>query len=172
MIMGGTSVAAVAMGVGFAWWRRGAPAPEVALQDLWLAAWPRPDGTTLTLGAFRPGGLVLNFWATWCPPCVREFPQLDDFGKEWAARGWRVVGVAMDNAAAVQSFLLRHPVSFDIAVAGADALGWSRALGNEQGGLPFTAVFAPGGHLMAVIRGETSSQALGQIAATAPSPWR
>ncbi len=97
---------------------------------------------------------------------MREFPQLDAFAKAWAPRGWRVVGLAVDQLPAVQTFLLRQPVSFHIAVAGPEALAWSRALGNDLGGLPFTAVFAPGGMLKTVIRGETTSQQLDALVAT------
>ncbi len=168
---GSAALAAGAAGAGFAWWRfQRAPAivGNVDMGDLkalWQTSLPKPDGGTLTLQDYLTGGLVLNFWATWCPPCVREFPQLDQFAKAWAPRGWRVVGVAIDNLPEVKAFAKRVPVSFDLAVSGLAGLQWSRALGNVQGGLPFTAVYNPGGQLKTVLQGETTAQVLASLAA-------
>ncbi len=114
----------------------------------------------MLLEPLRSGGLVLNFWATWCPPCLREFPQLERFEQDMRPSGWRVVGVAVDQPAPVRDFLARTPVSFAVGIGGFDALDKAKALGNTQGGLPFTAVFAPGGRLMRTILGETTRDAL------------
>jgi thiol-disulfide isomerase/thioredoxin len=98
---------------------------------------------------------VLNFWATWCPPCVKEMPELDRFAKGFSARGGRVVGLAVDNPKAVREFLHRAPVSYAIALAGFDGTDLSRKLGNTTGALPFTAVFARSGALVQRKLGET-----------------
>lgn len=57
--------------------------------------------------------LVLNFWATWCPPCIEEIPSLDAMAKQLAPRGVVVLGVSVDrNAAAYERFLKQARVSF------------------------------------------------------------
>ncbi|MBC7717365.1 MAG: TlpA family protein disulfide reductase, partial [Pseudorhodobacter sp.] len=73
--------------------------------------------------------LLLNFWATWCPPCVKEMPLLDAFYQTHRARGWQVVGLAVDSPTPVRAFLERVPVSFPIGLAGMEGSELSRALG-------------------------------------------
>jgi thiol-disulfide isomerase/thioredoxin len=84
---------------------------------------------------------VVNCWATWCPPCVEELPLLDAFYQQQRARGWHVVGLAVDSLASVQTFLAQRPVGFPIGLASASGIALSRSLGNTVGGLPFTVVF-------------------------------
>jgi len=99
------------------------------------------------MAAFRGRPLLLNFWATWCPPCVKELPLIDQFQREQrerldprgaAGKGWQVVGLAVDQRAPVLGFLLRQPVSFDVGLAGLEGIDLARTLGNTGGGLPFT----------------------------------
>jgi thiol-disulfide isomerase/thioredoxin len=130
---------------------------------IWDWVLKTPDGLDLPLAAHRASGLILNFWATWCPPCLREFPELDRFERDMQPRGWRVVAAAADESAAVKGFLAKTPVSFAIGIGGFEALNRSKELGNTQGGLPFTAVFAPGGRLLKTILGETTRDALTSI---------
>ncbi|HZE92712.1 MAG TPA: TlpA disulfide reductase family protein [Rhizobacter sp.] len=85
--------------------------------------------------------LLLNFWATWCPPCVKEMPMLDAFYREQAAKGWQVLGLAVDNPMPVREFLAKLPVSFPVGLAGLGGVELSRRLGNALGGMPFTVVF-------------------------------
>ncbi len=59
---------------------------------------------------------MLNFWATWCPPCVQEIPSLQEFQEQFSSQGVVVVGVSVDkNAAAYDQFLKRFGVTFDTA---------------------------------------------------------
>jgi len=70
---------------------RGKPAPDFALTDL--------SGKTVHLSDYRGKAVVLNFWATWCPPCVREIPTLVEMQKQYGPQGLEIVGVAMDDDA-------------------------------------------------------------------------
>jgi len=69
----------------------GATAPDFALADL-------STGQTVRLSSFRKKAVVLNFWATWCPPCKVEIPWFVDLQRQYAAQGLAVIGVAMDDS--------------------------------------------------------------------------
>jgi cytochrome c biogenesis protein CcmG/thiol:disulfide interchange protein DsbE len=73
-------------------------------------------GRTLTRSDFGGKLLVLNFWATWCTPCLQEMPSLDQFQKTLAPEGVVVLGVSVDkNAQTYQNFLGRVQVAFQTA---------------------------------------------------------
>ncbi len=151
----GVAAVATAAGIGGSIWRlRGASTS--AEDELWTSSFEAPDGTRLAMAALRGQPLVLNFWATWCPPCVREMPALDRFARDFSARGWRVVGLAADKAEPVREFLARAPVSYAVGIADFAAIELSRRLGNNAGGLPFTLVFGRDGGLLQRHIGETS----------------
>ena len=142
----GVGAAAGAAGLGLAWWMqqgRQEKAPPVRGTDLpwWNTRFERPEGGSLSLADFKSRRLLLNFWATWCPPCVKEMPMLDAFAQARQSQGWQVIGLALDRLAPVQSFLKRLPVSFPVGIAGVEGLELSQALGNAKGQLPFSAVW-------------------------------
>ena len=138
-LMTGAAVAAVAAGAGVAWWRLNGNDPAAA--ELWAMRFQRPDGSPLAFADLRGKPLLLNFWATWCAPCVRELPLIDRFQREHQARGWQVVGLAVDNLDPVREFLTKVPVGFGIGMAGAEGVELSRRFGNSSGALPFSVVF-------------------------------
>jgi thiol-disulfide isomerase/thioredoxin len=159
LISGSVAAAGVAGGVAAYWWRRRAQR-DPAAEAFWALTLDTPAQTPLAMATLQGRPLVLNFWATWCPPCVREMPALDRFYRDHRARGWQVLGLAADNAAAVREFLARTPVAFPIALAGFEGIDLSRRLGNPSGGLPFTVVFGRDGRLHHRHIGETHYEQL------------
>jgi thiol-disulfide isomerase/thioredoxin len=154
----GVGVAAAAAGLAGNWFlggRRDAVDPA-----FWHLRFPQPDGGDLHMGALQGRPMVLNFWATWCAPCIRELPVLDAFQRRHRAAGWQVVGLAVDNAAPVRNFLARHPLSIRIGLAGFEGTELTNRLGNTQGQLPFTAVFDASGAIVHRKLGETTSDEL------------
>ena len=113
--------------------------------DLWQQSFAKLDGGSLLMSTLRGKPLLLNFWATWCPPCVEELPLISRFYEENKAKGWQVLGLAVDQMAPVKRFLVNSPVSFSVAMAGMPGIELSRSLGNLSGGLPFTVVFGSDG---------------------------
>jgi thiol-disulfide isomerase/thioredoxin len=103
------------------------------------------DGSRLSMAALLGKPLLLNFWATWCPPCVEELPLLSSFHEENAGKGWQVLGLAVDQADPVKRFLAKAPVAFPVALAGVSGIELGKSLGNLSGGLPFTVVFGSDG---------------------------
>jgi thiol-disulfide isomerase/thioredoxin len=147
-MMAAAAAVGVSAGVGVAWWRRQeGEADAGAAQHLWGLSFQTPQGASLPMAAMKGRPLLVNFWATWCPPCVEEMPLLDAFYRQNTAKGWQVLGLAVDQPSAVRTFLQRVPVSFPIGLAGLEGTDLSKTLGNTVGGLPFSVVFGPDGQV-------------------------
>ncbi|KQU87002.1 redoxin [Variovorax sp. Root318D1] len=151
LLYGGVAVAAAAAGLGGAWWReRGSGTKGEALDAaFWTQRFERPEGGELVFADLRGKPLLLNFWATWCPPCVEEMPMIDRFFRENGANGWQVVGLAIDQPSAVRKFLQKTPVSYPTGLAGLQGTELVKSLGNTAGGLPFTLVLNGNGAVAA-----------------------
>ncbi|MDD5333714.1 MAG: TlpA disulfide reductase family protein [Rhodoferax sp.] len=143
------AAAATLAGAGLAWRTSRSPEPPQAIDsEFWRLEFATPDGATLHMGALRGKPLLLNFWASWCPPCVEELPLLNGFFNQNSANGWQVIGLAVDQLDPVKQFLARTPVTFPVAMAGNSGIEISRSLGNLIGGLPFTVVVSSSGQLV------------------------
>jgi len=96
------------------------------------------DGSPLDPATFAGKVVVVNFWATWCVPCIQEIPSFNKLNRDLAAKGVVVVGVSMDDegAARVAPFLKKHPMDYTVAL-GSDVL--SKQFGLDS--LPVTVVF-------------------------------
>jgi thiol-disulfide isomerase/thioredoxin len=159
LMLGGAALAGVTIGGGLAFWKyRLAEPQDEALAQLWAIEAELPSGGIYKLGKLRGKPLVVNFWATWCPPCVEEMPLLDAFYRQHAANGWQMVGIAADNAKAVNQFLGKTPVSFPTPLAGLAGIELSRILGNLSGALPFTVVLNSQGAIILRQMGKLSEQ--------------
>lgn len=168
LLTAGVAGAAALAGVGVAWWRQRhlpdaaanaiplAEAGSDALATLWALTVARPEGGDLALASLRGKPLLINFWATWCAPCLREMPQIDRFYREFSARGWQVVGLAIDGPTPVREFLARVKVGFPIGLAGLEGTELVRTLGNVAGGLPFSVMISAEGKILQRKMGETS----------------
>ena len=164
VIVGGAGLAAAAIGAGTAWRRareeaEDAAAPEPSI-DIWTLEFHGVDGTPLRMADWRGRPLLLNFWATWCGPCVVEMPLLDRFAREQPAQGWRVLALAVDQPDPVRRFVAERTLTLPIAIAGAIGLDLSRHLGNAGGGLPFTAAFDSSGRAVQRRLGPVSAELL------------
>jgi thiol-disulfide isomerase/thioredoxin len=131
--------------------------------DLWTMRFERPAGGELVMAELRGSPLLLNFWATWCAPCIAEMPMLDGFQREHAARGWKVVGLAVDNPEPVREFVRSHQLGFAIGMVGFAGAELARELGNTAGALPFSVVFDRSGNAL--------HKKLGAIKAEDLSTW-
>jgi len=163
----GAAALAVAAGAGTALWRgRDDAESEPAAIDLWTLTFQRLDGAPLAMADWRGRPLLLNFWATWCAPCVTEMPLLDRFASERATSGWRVLALAIDQPEPVRRFVAERKIGLAVALAGSDGLPLSRALGNEHSALPFTALFDSSGRRTQQRLGAVSTDLLNHWATT------
>lgn len=100
------------------------------------------------MSKFKGRPLLINFWATWCPPCVKELPELDRFQHEFAGKNWQVLGLAIDGPTPVKQFLAKVKVGYEVGLAGFGGTELAQALGNEAGGLPFSVIIDAQGHVV------------------------
>lgn len=126
--------------------------PDFRLPDL--------AGRELASSTWAGKVLVVNFWATWCPPCVREMPLLAALQQEHLEGGLQVVGIAIDEPEEVRRFLAENPVNYPILLGDTEAIEMSRRLGNRLQGLPFTVVFDRYGKRVAGRVGEVTRTTL------------
>jgi DsbE subfamily thiol:disulfide oxidoreductase len=129
-------------------------------------------GDTVALEAYRGQGVLLNLWATWCPPCRAEMPYLQQLENEYRDRGLRVVGISVDDRSArglVAEFLeesgVRYDILLDPAMNSMDQLGVL--------GLPATFLVDPDGvvrHMRAGPISEGDQSFLDQLEAVLPVP--
>ncbi len=137
-------------GLGVAWMRLGDndPLPDGAEQAFWSLALKNLDGSEAALAGYKGRPLLVNFWATWCPPCVEELPLLDAFFQENKSKSWQVLGIAVDRQDAVERFLTQMPIAFPMLMAGPSGIALTQSLGNRQGGLPFSVLFGADGRVL------------------------
>lgn len=108
-----------------------------------------PAGPTIDLGSLNGKVSVINFWATWCPPCVEEMPELDElYATELKPKGIEMIGIAIDSPSAVKAFLEKTPVKYPVVMAGFGGTELAKQLGNDQGGLPFTVILSEDGNIL------------------------
>lgn len=124
--------------------------PELRLPDL--------SGQTVASNAWAGKVVVLNFWASWCQPCLREMPMLDQLQRGVDPGELQVVGIAIDARQAVERFLTEHQVSYQILLGDTATVALARRLGNRTGGLPFTVVFDPLGRRVFSQTGEITAE--------------
>jgi len=158
VVFGGVAVLAAIAGSGLALKKQPAGLDMETQQALWNAEFDTPDGQILKMQNLQGRPLVINFWATWCAPCVEEMPLLDIFFRQNVAKGWQMVGLAIDQPSRVRQYLSQNAISYPIGLAGMTGTELGRLLGNEVGGLPFTVVLDGKGSLIQRKLGKLSAQ--------------
>ncbi len=180
----GRLLAAVAIGLiagitGFAVYRAlnpPSPAPATsAARDQRPAAAPvvgqrRPDfrlpdveGEVHDVSAWDGKVLLINFWATWCPPCRREIPALIAAQERLGPRGLQVVGIAIDQPDLVEEYADTMGVNYPVLVGELEAIRLTEAFGNRYGQLPYTVVVDREGIVRYVHRGEITGPRIEEV---------
>ncbi len=121
------------------------------------------EGRPQALAQFKGRPLIVNFWATWCAPCVEEMPELQRLHAEYSGRGIAVVGIGIDNPAAMRKFRDELRIEFALLAAAAGGSELARQLGNASGALPFT--------VLVDAEGQIVSRQLGRIRAEELKLW-
>jgi thiol-disulfide isomerase/thioredoxin len=161
-----TGVAVVAGAAGFGvqqWLEARAHARHDAEAAIFAIKLTDADDAPHSLDEFRGRVLVVNFWATWCGPCLAEMPDLQKVQDEYGARGVDVVGIAIDRPDAVREFRRANAIRYPLLIGGAGGAALARQLGDGEGALPYTAIFDKSGAIV--------EQHLGQLDPTQLRGW-
>ncbi len=130
-------------------------ASDPAIKAFFANPWQTPNGKSVDTNEWRGKVLVVNFWASWCPPCVEEMPALDKLQREFSSQNVLFVGIGIDSPSNIREFLAKTPVSYPIVIGGLEGSNLSKQLGNAQGALPYTIIINA--------QGKATSSKLGKI---------
>jgi thiol-disulfide isomerase/thioredoxin len=131
-----------------------------AVDELWKAQLQNAAGTQLALASFKGKPVVVNFWASWCGPCVKEMPTLAALHREYEKKGITFIGLGVDSEKNVNAFLQKVPVDYPIYIAGFGGADLARSFGNNAGALPFTVVIDAKGVIRSTKLGEVDPKEL------------
>lgn len=104
-------------------------------------------GVQQALAQWQGKALVVNFWATWCGPCVEEMPELSALQGEQTGKNLQIIGIGIDSPSNIAEFAEKHKIAYPVYVGGMDGTNLSRQLGNAHGGLPFTVLIGADGQV-------------------------
>lgn len=133
------------------------PTPLITPEALYAANFPDSDGRMQSLEQWRGKLLVVNFWATWCPPCREEMPELSRFHERYRDQGIVVLGIATDDVAKIRDFSRETKVSYPLLAGDLDAMNLGNALGNNKGILPYTVILDRDGGVVKTYFGRVNS---------------
>lgn len=129
------------------------PLADPAVRSLFAQSMDDLTGRPQALAQWRGKTLLVNFWATWCPPCVQEMPELSALQAQQAGQSVQIIGIGIDTPANMREFSRKLPVGYPLYAGGMSATELSKQLGNQAGGLPFTVLIDADGKVRKTWRG-------------------
>jgi peroxiredoxin len=117
---------------------------------------PDLNGTPRPLSEWDGDLVLLNFWATWCPPCKKEMPLFQDRFRSHAADGFTIVAVAVDELDETRAFVDSLGIEFPVLIGQEDAIAAAREYGNRIGALPYSVIIDRDGMVRETHRGEVT----------------
>jgi thiol-disulfide isomerase/thioredoxin len=120
--------------------------PEFAMTDL--------NGEIRNINEWDGQIILLNFWATWCPPCLSEIPGFMELQTQYGEQGFQVIGIAVDDEEAVRQYVSESKMNYPVIAAEFEALELSSRYGNRMGAVPYSVIINRNGEISDRITGE------------------
>lgn len=108
---------------------------------------PDAEGVPQAIAQWKGRILVLNYWATWCPPCREEMPAFSRLHEKYSANGVQFIGISIDSPSKVKQFSAETPVAYPLLISNLDIMQTLADFGNVAQGLPFTVIIDRNGTL-------------------------
>ncbi len=159
-------VAAVAALIAGLWIQQISQTPVVAEENPPVQldfSFPDSNDQPQSVSQWRGKILVINFWATWCGPCLKEIPEFIKLQQQYRDQGLQFVGIAIDDKESVQAYLKRIQINYPILIAGDAGSNLAHQLGNIINAVPFTVIVNQQGQIIHRQPGELSNEALLKI---------
>ncbi len=128
---------------------------------LFSRQFPNHEGVDTQLDQFLGRPVLVNFWATWCPPCIKEMPDLEALKQKYP--DIQFVGLGVDTAVNVRNFMPKVNVTYPLLVTGYGGIDLMKSLGNKTGGLPYTLVYNASGQVVERIMGQIKPDELDAV---------
>jgi thiol-disulfide isomerase/thioredoxin len=131
-----------------------------AVEKLLSQSMDDANGRQQPLAQWKDKILVVNFWATWCAPCVDEMPELSELQDQIGPAGMQIIGIGIDSASNIAEFAAKYKITYPLYVGGVNGTELSRRFGNEAGGLPFTVLIDKNGNVRKTYLGRLKMEQL------------
>jgi thiol-disulfide isomerase/thioredoxin len=153
VVLGAVAIAALVSGFWLAQWLSRPELPEpaqaVAMPKTMVAfSLPDLDGKQRNINEWIGKVVLLNFWATWCPPCLEEIPLFIRTQEKYGARGLQIIGVAIDKTEDVNKFQESNVINYPILVGQEEVMPLMQQYGNRIGSLPYSVVMDRQGRVL------------------------
>ena len=120
---------------------------SAAVASLMASSLPDSNNQTHNFSEWRGKTLLVNFWATWCPPCVAEMAELVELQAEMEDKNLQIIGIGIDSPSNIQEFAAKYKITYPLLMAGMNGTELARQFGNAGGGLPFTVLISADGEI-------------------------
>ncbi len=126
------------------------PLPEFNLPDV--------KGNQHNISEWQGKIRIINFWATWCPPCIKEIPEFIALQEQYATKGVQFIGIAIDDQESVEKYLASTKINYPILIGEVNGIALAHQLGNVVDAVPFTLIVNQQGQIIHRQPGEFSRE--------------
>ena len=138
---------------------------SVAASDTGIIGSPRAEFSLVDVGGqmrniseWDGKVLAINFWATWCPPCIKEIPEFIEIQHKYEAQGLQFIGIALQRPEEVTEFIQEYGMNYPVLAGEMEVINIAESYGNDIGALPYTVIVDREGLIQFVQRGPLAGE--------------